>query len=787
MGKITFIMFSVILITLVCGNTVAESEARENIQSYYGFSEIEIIKLGWDISNLCLADFNGDGLTDIAVVNNRKSKIEFLIQKRDPNRAEPVDIQPDDDINEIIYSGRFSRQELLLSAKAANLVFGDLNSDGSIDLAFYGKPNALYVILQKKPAQAAEQTSGLLGWQRRQKIKIDDGVLNSKAIACDDLNGDGKDDIVLAGNKSVYLIAQKEDGLLAEAIKYPVTAQVLGLDTGDLNGDGRSDLVLITNDSGKPLSVRFGLENGELSPQRQFFIEEPSDIKLFDYDGDGADEIFIVENLTGRLVCYKFSGESQQPEQEYPIVFYPLESNRESVRRDLVLGDFDGNGLFDIVISEPGSAEVILYKQMPGVGLTEPVRFPAFSDIVSLSARDIDGDDRYELAVLSIDEKAIGVSKFKDNRFTFPKPVNLEDSPLAMEFCDIDGDAKTDCLYIARDSNNVVYLGSIYKISLDDDNARGLRLVELKELESNPEGIKAVDIDQDGLMDVMVFVSKYDAPIVVRQTRKGKFEVVDSPASQASLIKNATTSSIYVADVDGKEGKELLIAQRNFARSLVFSDGIKWNVVDQYNAKSTENEISAVAAFDLDDDGVCEILLLDGRKGQLQILKTGEDKTYRLDKELEISQWDIKKIGFSQLCGGGVKSILLFDGDKFALISPGKKNMGLEKVFSYETKIRNGRYGRLVVGDINSDEQADIVMIEHLRDHVEILALDNERKPVPAMRFKVFEEKSYQKKQGRGSGRVEPRYLGIADVTGDGRNDLIAVIHDRIIVYPQDF
>ena len=43
-----------------------------------------------------------------------------------------------------------------------------------------------------------------------------------------------------------------------------------------------------------------------------------------------------------------------------------------------------------------------------------------------------------------------------------------------------------------------------------------------------------------------------------------------------------------------------LVAQNNFARSLVFSEGKNWSVIDQYNAKSTENKISAVAAFDID-------------------------------------------------------------------------------------------------------------------------------------------------------------------------------------------
>ena len=42
--------------------------------------------------------------------------------------------------------------------------------------------------------------------------------------------------------------------------------------------------------------------------------------------------------------------------------------------------DFDGDGLADVTISDPGAAELILYKQTAGLGLTEPVRFPAFAD-----------------------------------------------------------------------------------------------------------------------------------------------------------------------------------------------------------------------------------------------------------------------------------------------------------------------------------------------------------------------------------------------------------------------
>ena len=76
-------------------------------------------------------------------------------------------------------------------------------------------------------------------------------------------------------------------------------------------------------------------------------------------------------------------------------------------------------------------------------------------------------------------------------------------------------------------------------------------------------------------------------------------------------------------------------------------------------------------------------------------------------------------------------------------------------------------------------------MLEYKGNHIEILALDAEYKPVPAMRFKVFEQKQYNDSRG-GRAVVEPRDLSIADVTGDGKDDLVTIIHDRIIIYPQD-
>ena len=65
----------------------------------------------------------------------------------------------------------------------------------------------------------------------------------------------------------------------------------------------------------------------------------------------------------------------------------------------------------------------------------------------------------------NVEEKVIGISEFEDNRLSFPQPLKLIGQPLAADLADIDGDGNIDCLYIAKDVNDIRSMNVIYNLN----------------------------------------------------------------------------------------------------------------------------------------------------------------------------------------------------------------------------------------------------------------------------------------------------------------------------------
>ena len=107
----------------------------------------------------------------------------------------------------------------------------------------------------------------------------------------------------------------------------------------------------------------------------------------------------------------------------------------------------------------------------------------------------------------------------------------------------------------------------------------------------------------------------------------------------------------------------------------------------------------------------------------------------------------------------------------------------LAELDSYETPIKDGHLNDVVSGDLDNDGRKDLVFLETARNYLDLVIFDANHKLVPANRWPVFEERTFRSRRGDAT---EPREAAVADVTGDGKNDLIVLVHDRILVYPQE-
>ena len=202
----------------------------------FGFSGIEIYKLDQDVSRLRAHDVNGDGLTDLVVVNNTRATIDFFIEKKPDeiaaSEAKPLEY---DNINEIASDARFRKESLLTEKRVFDLVVEDLNGDGRADLAYYGDPKEL-VIVQGSPE----------GWSSApRKFPIPEARAFGRGLSAGDLNGDGKPDLALLGGEKTYLFFQDENGKMLEPREVPNSEKSLSsLAAADVSGDGTRDLVL---------------------------------------------------------------------------------------------------------------------------------------------------------------------------------------------------------------------------------------------------------------------------------------------------------------------------------------------------------------------------------------------------------------------------------------------------------------------------------------------------------------------------------------------------------------
>lgn len=335
------------------------------------------------------ADFNGDGIPDLAVMNSQESAIAIFLGKGDGTFTQGT---------KIFQVGSLPCV-LLDQASNCALTAGDFNHDGNADLvATSGSDNEVIVLLGHgdgtfSPANGSPITTGNF----------------PEAVKIGDFNGDGLQDLVVANahDNTLSVLLGNGDGTFtaASGSPIPVGSFPFFVAVADFDGNGTADIAA-SNENDNTVTILLGKGDGTFtnaggSPIPNFNYN-PGPIISADFNGDGKADL-AVSNFT------------------------PFNSTLGNV--NVLLGNGDGT-----------------FTNAPGSPITVGV------DPWALAAADFNQDGKTDLAVDNYGQieqfptQTLSVLLGNGNgTFTaLGTPIQLGQSPNDLVTADFNGDGTTD-------------------------------------------------------------------------------------------------------------------------------------------------------------------------------------------------------------------------------------------------------------------------------------------------------------------------------------------------------
>jgi hypothetical protein len=758
------------------GVTFSILAAPEDPHATFGFTGPEIFPIDPQISLLHAADLTGDGLTDLIVVNNARSKINILYNQTGKTNLAEAGPEEKKEINELPPDARFRIDSIASEKRISSLVVADLNGDGRPDLAYYGDPKELVV----------QYNLGSNRWSNPKRWPIDDGQLSANALASGDLNGDKRTDLVLLGDNNIYFLPQLADHTLGEPQKIPFSGTVKALQVLDIDGDGRDDLLLVNWDSPNPFRFRLQNSDGQLGPEIYFNLPAIRSYLADDLEGDHKTEIVTIAQNSGRAEVSSFVRKPAEPlsgafkQGQFQVL--PLNKTSRA-HRGTLWADVNGDGLADLLVAEPDSGQLSVYLQRPDGTLSSAKVFPTLTGVKELAVSDWDGSGRPSIFLLSSDEHEIGVTKLDTNgRVAFPTILPIDGRPLTMAIGPLQPKAKPTLAVITEQDTNRVLVtltadGKSHSQKLSDS------------FKAMPSSMTMHDANQDGLADLVVLIPYEKIKILIQQTNRSSFDEEDVLPPGGSEEQ----PWLSVSDVDGDGKPELLLAQKNFVRAVVLKSDMEhatngkpnwsFHVKEQINGASSDSRIVGATPLRNGTNAIASIFLLDAEQKVLTLCERDSAGVWQVARSLPLPVSDFDSLTSVGLGSPSVNSISLLGVNAMGTMAMSGDVWQFSELDSYETPIKDGHLSDVIAGDLNNDGRKDLVFLETAKNYLDLVTFELPHKLVPANRWQVFEERTFR---SRRNDALEPREAVVADVTGDGKNDLIVLVHDRLLIYPQE-
>ncbi|MCY2987786.1 MAG: FG-GAP-like repeat-containing protein [Planctomycetota bacterium] len=320
-----------------------------------------------------VGDFNGDGKSDLAVINNWNGKIGVLLGNGVGGFAPAV--------------------SYAAGGTPYSLAVGDFNGDGHSDLAVTIYRTSVSILLGNGAGGFGAATI------------YSSGGSYSRAVTVGDFNGDGHSDLAVANQWSYnvgILLGNGAGGFAAPVTYNTGDDDVVAVTTGDFNGDGKKDLAVVNHYSSR-VGVLLGNGAGGFAAVVTYDTggANPNSITVGDFNADGRSDL-AVANVSSNNVAVLLGNGVGGFAAAVPFAcggLYP---------GSVTVGDFNADGNSDLAVANRDTANAIV---LLGNGAGGFAVVGSYASIYpsSVTVGDFNADGKSDLAVANSEVNNVGI------------------------------------------------------------------------------------------------------------------------------------------------------------------------------------------------------------------------------------------------------------------------------------------------------------------------------------------------------------------------------------------